>query len=135
MNMTSLARSTLIKAEQRIKIVPLLHDDGAYSNVVRDAQEIVELCLKGMLRAVGVDPPKFHDVSDILVEHADRLPESVRWNLDRIAAISKKLRKDRELAFYGDIDFIPTEEYAQKDSQEALDQARFVVEMARHVIK
>ena len=135
MNMTSLARSTLIKAEQQIKIVPILHDDGAYSNVVRDTQEIVELCLKGMLRAVGVDAPKFHDVSDILVEHAARLPESVRGNLDRIAAISKKLRKDRELAFYGDIDFIPTEEYTQNDSQEALDQARFVFEMARHVIK
>jgi len=34
----------------------------SFSDVVEEAQEIVELSLKGMLRFVGIEPPKFHDV-------------------------------------------------------------------------
>lgn len=45
----------------------------AWSDVVRESQEVVELALKGMLRAVGIDPPKWHDVGDLLVEYADKI--------------------------------------------------------------
>jgi hypothetical protein len=39
----------------------------------------------------------------------------------------KRLRaKEREFAFYGDEDFIPTEEYPRQDAGAALDDARFV---------
>src|SRR3989441_13367033 len=60
---TTLFRSAyLVKAEKRLKALAVLRDEGAHSDVVREAQELVELALKGMLRAVGVEPPKFHDV-------------------------------------------------------------------------
>jgi len=72
---------------------------GAYSDVIREAQEIVELALKGMLRAVGIEPPKFHDVGGLLVEHGDKYPEDVAREIGRIAEISKRLRKERELSF------------------------------------
>jgi hypothetical protein len=35
--------------------------------------------------------------------------------------VSKALRRDRELSFYGDIDFIPSEEYTAADSERAID--------------
>ena len=54
--------------------------------------------------------------------------------IERIAVISKRLKKERELAFYGDIDFIPTEEYSGKDAQEAIEDANFVFEIAKQVI-
>lgn len=41
-----------------MKILPVLLDEAAYSDVVREAQEFVELALKGMLRQVGIEPPK-----------------------------------------------------------------------------
>ena len=62
----SLAQSYLIKAPKRFKILAVLFDDQAYSDVIREAQEIVELSSKGMLREVGIEPPKWHDVSDSL---------------------------------------------------------------------
>jgi HEPN domain-containing protein len=37
-----------------------------YSDVVREAQEIVELALKGMLRQIGIEPPKWHDVGQLI---------------------------------------------------------------------
>jgi len=58
----SLARSYLVKAQKRLKALAVLRDEDAHSDVVREAQELVELALKGVLRAIGVEPPKFHDV-------------------------------------------------------------------------
>lgn len=97
----------------------MLRDEEAHSDVVREAQELVELALKGMLRAVGLEPPKFHDVGGLLLEHETKFSGPVRGQLPRAAEISKRLRRERELAFYGDIDFIPTEEYSPADSERA----------------
>lgn len=70
MTNSSLGRAYLEKAQKRLPVLDLLHREGAYSDVVRQAQEIVELALKGALRLVGVEPPKLHDVGPVLLEHA-----------------------------------------------------------------
>jgi hypothetical protein len=131
---TSLAQSYLLKAEKRLKILPVLLNEAAYSDVVREAQEIVELALKGMLRQVGIEPPKWHDVGALLVEYRGRFPGRVQPDLERLAEISAWLRKEREFSFYGDIDFIPTEEYAESDALRAAGDAQFVVSAAESVI-
>jgi len=131
---TSLAQSYLVKAQKRLKILAVLLDDAAYSDVVREAQEIVELALKGMLRQVGVEPPKWHDVSQLLQEYRDRFANPVGSHIGRLSDISSWLRKEREFAFYGDIDFIPTEEYSRADALRAIEDARFVVSIAESVI-
>jgi len=131
----TLAQSYLKKAVDRLDILDVLQRKGAYSDVVREAQEIVELASKGMLRAVGIEPPKFHDVGGLIQEHKDKFLEEVSGRVDEIAAICKRLKKERELAFYGDIDFIPTEEYRAEDAKEALENAHFVVTMAQKVIE
>jgi HEPN domain-containing protein len=46
----------------------------------------------------------------------------------------KKLRKERELAFYGDIDFIPTDEYTLEDAKEAVEGANYVVSLSRRLM-
>lgn len=135
MNTTTLAQSYLLKATKRLKILPVLFQEEAYSDVIREAQEIVELALKGALRQIGVDPPKQHDVGYLLVEFKERLPVEVQKEVLRLARISKWLRKEREFAFYGDVDFIPTEEYTRQDAEKAMDDAHFVVQMASRVIK
>jgi|SRR3990172_3721622 len=134
MTNVSLAQSYLIKAQKRLKILAVLLDETAYSDVVREAQEIVELALKGMLRQVGIEPPKWHDVGRPLEEYRARFPEQVVSHIDRLAEISAWLRKEREFSFYGDIDFIPTEEYSRDDALKAIEDARFVVSNAELVI-
>lgn len=49
--------------------------------------------------------------------------------VERLADISHRLRKEREFAFYGDEDFVPTDEYTREHAQAALDDARFVVSL------
>jgi len=74
----SLARSYLVKAQKRLKALAVLRDEDAHSDVVREAQELVELALKGVLRAIGVEPPKFHDVGGLLIEHRGKLAPEAR---------------------------------------------------------
>ena len=131
----TLAQSLIRKATDRLDILDLLFKKGAYSDVVREAQEIVELAMKGMLRAVGVEPPKFHDVGGLLVEHREKFPGPISRQADRIATISKRLKKERELSFYGDIDFIPTEEYKIEDAMEAMEDANFVITLCKKVVQ
>jgi len=130
-----LARSYLEKARVRIKALKFLHGEGGYSDVVREAQECVELLLKGVLRCLGLEVPKVHDVSRILKERADLLPDGFREHLDEVALISRTLRKDRELAFYGTEDWIPTEEYSAEDSLEAIRKAERIFALTTLVIQ
>ncbi|MFQ3574642.1 MAG: HEPN domain-containing protein [Thermodesulfovibrionales bacterium] len=135
MTIDSLAKSYLIKAQKRLKILDVLFREEDYSDVVREAQEIVELALKGLLRYVGIEPPKWHDVSSVLIENKALMPTVIIRNLTRITKISKRLRKERELAFYGDEDFIPTNEYDARDAKSAMKDAAFVVDKVSAVIK
>jgi HEPN domain-containing protein len=102
MNAQALARDYLRKGKARRRALQVLFEEGSYDDVVREAQAIVELILKGTLRFIGVDPPKRHDVGDTVKEFGDRLPESWRRRLDEIETISRTLFEERGHAFYGD---------------------------------
>jgi len=126
-----LGESYYTKARKRLRALAVLFEDQAYSDVVREAQEIVELALKGVLRKIGLEPPKLHDVGPLVVEYQDRLPTDVAAQARRLAEISHWLRREREVSFYGDVDLVPTEEHAEEDASRALADARSVVEAVR----
>ena len=130
----SLAQNYMAKAKSRLKSIVVLQEEKDYSDVVREAQEIVELCLKAMLRFVGVEPPKWHDVGPVLREQRDKLPALDEKTLEKLSAISAQLRAEREKAFYGDLDFIPSDEYNKADGKEAIVDAEYVFSIAAAMI-
>jgi len=130
MNMQTLARSYLEKAKKRLRVLEVLLEEEAYTDMAWEAQELVESAIKGMLRHLGMDPPKWHDVGPVLADQEHLFSEGVRAEIPRLRKISKRLRKEREFAIYGDIDFIPTEEHTRDDALEAIADARFVVATA-----
>ena len=71
------------RAVFRVEILRVIFERGGYSDTVREAQEAVELFLKGLLRKVGVDPPRWHDVSKALVEYENLFSLETRANLPR----------------------------------------------------
>ena len=87
----------------------------------------MELALKGLLRAHGVEPPRIHDVSEVLLAERSRLPEPLQAEIGTLAEGSRRLRRDRELAFYGAEDLTPSGFYTQTDAEEALGIARRTV--------
>ncbi|HEY8487357.1 MAG TPA: HEPN domain-containing protein [Limnochordales bacterium] len=128
MTSQTLGEAYLWKAQRRLRVLDVLMEEQAYSDVVREAQEVVELALKAVLQYMGVDPPKWHDVGPVMLQLRERLPQSLQPDVERMAAISRWLRKEREFSFDGDVDFIPTEQYTREDAARALSDARFVVE-------
>lgn len=116
------------KCVDRLAALEVLHARAAFSDVIRESQEVVELALKGMLRWAGIDPPKIHDVGDLLLQFAERFEGVTSHQLTALAEASKELRKEREFSFYGDIDFIPTDEYDLDDADTALGQARLATD-------
>lgn len=134
MTADELARGYFIRARKRFAALRTLMEEEAYPDVVREAQELVELVLKGMLRWVGVDPPKWHDVGSIVVEQQDRYPREIRRRIPRLAEISLRLRRDRELSFYGDQDFIPEQVYGREAAEQAFDDAEQVLSVVEHFI-
>ena len=129
-----LAADHLRRAAARLLAVDTLFAARSWADVVRESQEVVELALKGLLRAHGIEPPRIHDVADVLIAEQARLPVAVRDAADRLAQISRGLRRDRELAFYGAEDLTPSDFYKESDAVQARDSARFVVAtVAPHV--
>ena len=131
----TLAADHVRRAAARLKALDVLYDAGSWADVVRESQEAVELALKGLLRSVGVDPPRVHDVADVLEAERNRLPAALAGDLEQLAAVSRSLRRDRELAFYGAEDLTPSDFYKETDAAEPRDDARFVVARVRpHVL-
>jgi HEPN domain-containing protein len=122
------------KATIRIKALHFLHGEKGYSDVVREAQECVDLLLKALLRHIGIEIPKSHDVSHVLRGNVQFLPQEIQKNLDEVCNISRTLRKDREMAFYGTEDWIPTEEYSVVDSETAIKSAEFIFSLVAPAI-
>lgn len=128
-----LAADYVRRAVVRVAAIKVLHDAGSWADVVRESQEAVELALKGLLRNSGIEPPRLHDVSAVMASERARLPEAVHAHVDRMATISRDLRRDRELAFDGAEDLVPSEFYGKEDACRALTGARFVVDTVASV--
>jgi HEPN domain-containing protein len=124
-----LAIDYYIRSGMRLKALDTLLNLGAYPDVVREAQELSELLLKGMLRGCGIDPPKVHDVGPSLVQYARLLPNDVQSSLQEVVAISRFLRKEREISFYGDDDLIPLNSYTQDDANDAIKKCTWLFEL------
>ena len=124
-----LAKDYLRRSRARSVALDVLFDAESWADVVRESQEVVELALKGLLRSCGVEPPRIHDVSGILLAERDRLPGDLQCEVDWLAGTSRQMRRDRELAFYGAEDLTPTDFYSRADAHDARENACRVVEL------
>ena len=130
-----LAHDYVRRAEIRLAALDVLFDAESWADVVRESQEVVELALKGLLRAHGVAPPRVHDVSDVLEAERHRLPDALEPQIAILVGASRQLRRDRELSFYGAEDLTPSGFYQRADAEQARASARHTVETVKpHVL-
>ncbi|TMA52032.1 MAG: HEPN domain-containing protein [Deltaproteobacteria bacterium] len=131
MTTQEMARSFLRRAAAILREAERLLGDEAWNLVVRRCQEAVEFALKGALREAGVEVPKVHDVSGALRRNTRRLPAHLAAEIDLLVSASRRLREERELAFYGDEETETEAEalFSREDAEDALRTARRVVEV------
>jgi HEPN domain-containing protein len=103
---------------------------------VREAQECVELFLKGALRLVAVEPARTHDVAEVLRREVRRFPDWFAAEVDALATISTELAGDRGVAFYGDERqlFGPQELFDERDARRAVDNLEFVAQLCERLL-
>ena len=89
---------------------------------------MVEIVLKALARVSGIEAPRVHDISPVLETNRNLLPKVIGPHIDEMILISRSLRRDRELAFYGTEDLTPSEFYKAEDGQLAFRQALWVYE-------
>lgn len=96
-------------------------ESNDYNLTVRRAQEVVELTLKGILKILGIDYPKVHDVGILFVEEIKKkIPNLSEELLDKIVEISAWLGETRAPSFYFE------KEYTAVDAKNAFEGAQFV---------
>lgn len=126
-----LAQDYVWRAEIRLQALDVLFAAESWADVVGESQEVVELALKGLLRAHGVAPPRVHDVSDVLEAERHRLPDGLGPEIAELVRASRQLRRDRELAFYGAEDLTPSGFYERADAEQARASARHTVKTVK----
>ncbi len=131
-----MAESYLAQAMEIMHEVEGAYRRGVWNLAVRRAQEVVELALKAALRLVGVEVPHIHDVGILLKDHRQKFPEAFRGEIDRMASISRRLRHEREVSFYGDEETgaPPQQLYVEADARTALEDARYILERCRQLL-
>lgn len=126
-----LAEDYLIRAENRLAAIEVLMKRKGHADVVRESQEVVELCLKSLLRRSKIEVPRLHDVSSVLEEFSAKLPKKVQPHVARLCQVSRSMRRDRELSYYGSEDLTPSEFYNNEDAQDAFDDAKWVFSICK----
>lgn len=134
MTYNELAVSYVRRAQVRFEALQFFLEREAYPDVVREAQELAELALKGLLRSVGIDPPRWHDVGPVLRDQAHLFSASLQKKIPALAQASGRLRRDREMAFYGDVDFIPGDHYGRSEAEAAIADAGLILQAAQEVV-
>jgi HEPN domain-containing protein len=131
-----MGRQYVEEARGRMVLVQLALERGMWAATVREAQECVELFLKGALRLVAVEPARTHDVAAALRTEANRFPEWFSSAVDALASISTKLAGDRGPAFYGDEEreVGPQELFVESDARLALQHVEFVAALCSRLI-
>ncbi len=111
-------------------------EKGEYHVAVRRSQEACELALKGLLRYLGVEYPKVHDVGKVVDRVLEDKLKVGRDLRERLKEISRKLAEEREPSFYGSTEGVPPRRLFDKETaQEAVAESEFVVNYVRSLVK
>lgn len=136
MTSSHMGRRYIEEARGRLALVDLARERGLWSTVVREAQECVELLLKGALRLVAVEPARTHDVAEALRRERSRFPDWLQTEVDRLATISSEMAGDRGIAFYGDErqHIAPQDLFDEQDATRAVSNLQFVADLCGRLL-
>lgn len=136
MKLIRIAEAFLRQAGARLRDAQQALEEALNAYSLRLSQECVELSLKAALKIVGIEYPKKHDVSDVLLEVKDRFPRWFQAEVVFLAQASRKLAKMREVSMYGDEEALlsPDEVVSREEAERAVEWARKAHEMCSELL-
>lgn len=129
MNNFETGERLLQEAREFVPELDRAFDRGSWNIVVRRAQEVVELSLKGALKMMGIEYPKEHDVGGLF----DRACRARRLGVEeaeltKATEISARLARERQPSFYMD------RQYARAEAEQARDGALTVLGLVERLV-
>ena len=137
MNPDESTKRMISRAQVILSEAEFLQERRAWNMVVRRSQEVVELALKAALLWARIEVPRIHDVGPLLRQYADRYPTQFQRRIAHLASISRMLRAEREISFYGDEQSgaPPESLYTPEDAKDALSKAEMVLSACKELIE
>lgn len=126
-----LAEAFLERARDRLKALDALRHEADFSDVIREARDIVTLCIRGMLRIIGIEVSRWLDVGDALSQNIGKLPSEVIAQRERILSIYHDLNRERQVEFSEEI---PIEKVLAADADRAIAEAEWFLGLAQLTI-
>ncbi len=116
-------KSYLENAKTRLDFIKLALKDGKYDYVIRECQEVVELCSKALIYSQGMVVPKIHNMAKEIDEIKDLFSENFQKEMPNYYILIRKLYSKRELAMYGDevLGIPSTELFTKEDAKDYSD--------------
>ncbi|MEM0384220.1 MAG: HEPN domain-containing protein [Candidatus Caldarchaeum sp.] len=136
LNLAKIAKAYVRQAGDRLDDAKRALERGNYPYALRLSQECVELCLKAALKTIGVEYPKTHDVSDVLLEYRHRFPAWLAAEVEFLANASRSLAAKREISLYGGEEALlsPDDLVDRNDAEQAVEQASKTYELVRSLL-
>ncbi|MBI2645488.1 MAG: HEPN domain-containing protein [Deltaproteobacteria bacterium] len=128
MKKRSLTEDYLLRSQHRLAAIELLYKRKSWADVVCEAQKVVELALKALLKHFNIEIPWIHDVSQILKDNEHLFSSPLKKYVTKLSQISRYMRRDLELSFYGSEDLTPSEFYKESDAKKAKEDATWLVQ-------
>jgi len=131
-----LAEAFLDRARTRLKALDALRAEADFSDVVREARDIVDLCIRGMLRVMDIEVSRWREAGEILQENIRRFPSEIVAHEERLMGILKDLAQANEIP-PSDEDHVPhavVEKMNIGDADRATAEAEWVLGIAEMTI-
>jgi len=134
MRREQLAELMIGRAERWLQSPREALNGGRYDDAVYCAQMCAEHASKAALTVMGIEYPKVHDVSDVLMTIGPRLPAWFRERLDEMCRILTELAEKRGLAGYGFEKGLDVSHFAEA-APVCVKEAEFVLENCRKLVE
>lgn len=92
-----LAEAFLDRARTRLEALDALRAEADFSDVVREARDIVDLCIRGMLRVMDIEVSRWREAGEILQENIRRFPAEIVSHEERLMGILKDLAQANQI--------------------------------------
>jgi len=137
MKNVSMAESYLKRAQRRLRDAQRALEESYVPDAVRYCQECVEIAVKAVLRLVGIEYPKSHDLSAELSLFSDRFPDWFRARIPKLAETMRLLTKTRGLAFYGDEErgLTPEELFSYDYAKKTLEDVKLYLDLCLKLLE
>jgi len=113
-------------------------EEANFALCVRRSQECIELSIKAVLRALSIEFPKEHDVSEAITDlETFDLPDWFKEKLPKLSAIMREITPKRGPALYGFEKELrpPSRIFSETDGLDSIERAKEVFEVSDKFLK